>query len=320
VLAVIIGGPVLRSATVAVVGLVLALAGCGGGDDSQAANGLEARLLDEADDVYAGPAGVFALDSSDLTRVGEDGELEGSPIGVAADQPRIAIGTDAAWVTDVSDHSAFRLDLATGDQLDLDMGAVDPVWVAAPDDGGAWVNSGTELVPFDDDGEPGAPVPLPCSTEELVAGLDALWTFCDQGVVRVDPATGAADPIDVGGEPAAIAATDAALWVLTGERLVPIDASGQIGAEVAAPANATSIAGTGAVLWVTADRQADDAPEQVTHHDAASGRRTAGPISLPGGTDDVAAASASIAAAGRSLWFTLAFYGGPLGVVEPAGG
>ena len=221
------------------------------------------------------------------------------------------------WVTDVTDHTAERIDLTTGERQELDMGAVEPVWVAAVDDG-AWISSGDEVVPFDDSGEPGAPVTLPCSATELVAGLDVLWTMCEEGVVRVDPATGATNVIDVGGEPTALAATDPALWVLVGAQLVPIDAAGEVGTEVTAPADATSIAGSGNLLWVTADRQSDDAPENVTRHDAATGRRTAGPIPLPGGTDDVAAASQSIAADGRALWYTLAFYGGPLGVVEPS--
>ena len=77
-----------------------------------------------------------------------------------------------------------------------------------------------------------------------------------------------------------------------------VQPSGEVGTEVAASADATSIAGTGNVLWITADRESDDAPEQVTRHDVGTGRCTAGPIRLPGGTEDVAAALASIAAAG----------------------
>jgi hypothetical protein len=138
--------------------------------------------------------------------------------------------------------------------------------------------------------------------------------------VRIDAGTGEAQLIDVGGEPGALAPTGSALWALVGDELVPVSPTGDVGTEVAAPANATSIAGAGSSLWVTADREGDDEPERVTRHDATTGRRVDGPVALPGGTDDVAAASASIAAAGDSLWFALAFYGGPLGVVEPAGG
>jgi hypothetical protein len=198
------------------------------------------------------------------------------------------------------------------------MGEVEPVWVAASDDR-AWISSGPELVPFTDDGEPGAPIALPCSISELVFGDGAVWGGCEQGVVRVDADTGEAQLIDVGGEPEALAATDSAFWALVGDELVPVGDAGDVGDAVTAPANATSIAGAGDALWVTADRDADDEPEQVTRHDATTGRRVDGPIALPGGTDDVAAASASIAADGDALWFALAFYGGPLGVVGPAG-
>ena len=307
----------LRPATALCIGLALALAGCGGDDggDSKKARGLDARLFDTAaDDVYAGPAGVYALDSSELTRIDGDGDADGSPIGVAATQPRVAIGNDAAWVTDVTEHDAKRVDLATGDRQVLDMGAVEPVWVAASDDR-AWISSGPELVPFTDDGQPGSPVTLPCSISELVFGNGAVWGGCEQGVVRVDADTGEAQLIDVGGEPDALAATESALWALVGDRLVSISAAGDVAVEVAAPGNATSIAGAGTSLWVTADREGDDQPERVTRHDATTGRRVDGPIALPGGTDDVAAASASIAADGDSLWFALAFYGGPLGTV-----
>jgi hypothetical protein len=302
------------------VALAIALAGCGdGGGEASNGGGLEARLFDTAaDDVYSGRPGVFALEDFELVPIDTaSGDPDGDGIGIAASNERVAIGTDTAWVTDVAEHKALRIDLGTGERQRLDMGDVEPVAVAAEGDR-AWIGSDTTLVSFTSDGTPGDLVTLPCKVFDLVSSQGAIWGGCELGLVRVETATNTATLIDVGGEPDSVATTGTSVWALVGGRLVSVSTTGEVGSNIEAPVGAMVIAGEGRDLWVASDPDEGEEPSSMTRHDARTGHRNGGPVQLPGSTDDVQASSAAIAPHRGALWFALAFYGGPLGVIEPA--
>ncbi len=302
---------------IAGVALALALGGCG--DAGEAGGGLEARLFEtEADEVSAGPGGVFVTEGADLAPIDiESGEPAGDPIDIGALNTRLAIGEEAGWVTDVNEHEAARIDLSNGSRQALAVPGGDPVAVAALGSG-ALIASGRELIPYAADGSPGPASRLPCDVYDFVGSEEVVAGGCEDGVVTID-AAGTVGVVNVGGEPDSVAVTSGSVWALIGGRLVEVGADGKRGRTLKAPDGAVSIAAEGQALWVLSGPGGDDEPELVTLHDARTGKLEAGPVELPGGTSDVGAAAATVAPFQGSLWFTLAFYGGPLGVVEPVG-
>lgn len=300
--------------------LVLGVAGCGGSDDAGGGGGLEARLFEtDADEVFAGPAGVFALDGADLMPIDtESGDPDGQPIETELLNTRVAVGEGVIWVTASAEQKAIRVDL-TGPIEPLEVPGGEPSLVVA-DGAGAWIVSGDDLVAYRADGTPGDPLRLPCEVNDLAASGGTVWGGCKRGLVRVDTSGRTAQLVDVGGEPKSVAAVAGAAWALVGDRLVRVDDDGDSEPVVDAPKGAARIAGEGETLWVFSSPEGDRKAQLVTRHDARTGKQEAGPVELPGSTDDVGAAAAAAAPYRGALWFTLAFYGGPLGVVDAGGG
>ncbi len=314
-----------RRMVTAIVATLMTLflgSGCGGGGGAASGGGLEARLFDTpADAVSSGPAGVFASDDADLVPIdSRSGDPAGDPIEFGATlNGRLAVGTESAWVTDVNEHAASRIDLGSGSRQVLEVPGGDPGAVAA-EGNGALIVSGRTLIPYAADGTLGPTLRLPCRIYELVGSDGIVAGGCARGLLRIDPARGTAEVFDVGGEPDDVAVNAGSAWALVSGRLVRVGADGRRGRTLKAPAGAVSIAGEGHDLWVISAPKGDDAPERVTRHDSRTGRRNAGPVQLPGSTSDVAATVAAVAPFQGSLWFALSFYGGPLGIIEPAEG
>ena len=297
--------------------LTLVVSGCGDEGSQQA--GLEARLLETpADEVHSGPAGVFALDGADLVPIdAESGAPAADPIDVGALNARVAVGEEAAWTVEANADRAARIDLSSNSREPLELPGQDLAPTVAATSGGAWIVVGRRLVPYAADGTPMKSIGLPCGATELAVSNHSVWGACERGLVHVDTQEHSTQMVDVGGEPADIAATGGSAWALVGRRLIQVGTEGERMRTVKVAAATESIAGEGNDLWLVTGTE--DAPELVALHDGRTGERTAGPVELAGSTDDVPAAAQVVAPYRGSLWFALAFYGGPLGVVEPDG-
>lgn len=146
------------------------MGGCG--DAGEAGGGLEARLFEtEADEVSAGPGGVFVTEGADLAPIDiESGEPAGDPIDIGGLNTRLAVGEEAVWATDVNEHEAARTDLSGGSRQALAVPGGDPVAVAALGSG-ALVASGRELIPYAAGGSPGPASRLPSGRRAWIGAL-----------------------------------------------------------------------------------------------------------------------------------------------------
>lgn len=304
-----------RLAAFALIALVTA--GCFGGDGETAGGGLIAKTLDvKADDVIKGPRGIYVVDSFDVQAIDTNtGQASGAPIHVSADGPRYAPDDDGAiWYTDVNGHTAGRV--TQGDAVtELTMPEGEPVGVAFGD-GHGWVSSPDPpiVVPFAKDGRAGEPVETPCSLYNLVVSDGAVWGACDTGVVRIDTDTRQADLIDTGGKPRQLTATSSHMWALVGDHLVSIDIATSAASDpVSAPADAYGLAGEGDDLWIAAGA---DTGRLITRHNASDAALIAGPVEVPGSSDDVPAQVGSMEGLGDDLWLSVSFYGSELVVVR----
>jgi hypothetical protein len=314
---------------VAVLGLAAAIAVASSGvaaagSGRTTARGLTARLYETPlRTVASGPAGVFGVDNGNrLFRVDlATGQAPGRPL--LRDAEDVAVGTDAVWVIRNVARHVVRLDLSTRATTSFDVpgDALDsPLAIVATDDG-AWVEvddyepEGNTylLVPYPTTGGQGAPLTLPCGFTDLVATAAVLWANCNDGILRIDTATGEARVVDVGGEPKSFAATSAGVWVLVGKRLVRVALVGDVATTIDAPREARFVVGDAGDLWVTSGKPRG--ADRVTRHDAQSGERTGGPLGLPGGTDATPPQAADMAAHSGAAWFSL-FAFRQLGVVK----
>lgn len=286
--------------------------------------GLTAHLMDEFKDgfdgVIAGPNHLYALDGNTAYQI--DPAI-GEPL---SKKPALGLHVDGTTRRAVADNgdiwftgrSAQRVPLSGDDPVELVMpDGLDATGVAVSGDTG-WVLSASaaKAVPFSEDGVAGEPVDVPCEISPMlhepgVGGNDAVWTYCEEGVARIDTETGEAALTDIGGRPTGLALTSSGVWAARKGTLYAIDPdTGEVTDTVDRP-DADKLAGYGDKLWVSGNG--------VTLHSASDGTQQAGPVGMPKLSDQVGTAIVEMAAFEDRLFVTLNFYGAPLVMVERAG-
>ncbi len=226
-------------------------------------------------------------------------------VPVGAHPNGLAIGDGAVWVTNFSDQTLSRIDLASrkvtaapsigGQPTGVTLGA-GAVWITTrfgltSGENGSVVRFSTGQVtrePF---------IPVGNGVEAIAFGADAVWVADElrEVVLEIDPATNVVlREVPVGRSPGAIAVGAGSIWVTsvldrTVWRIDPITYTVQAQIAVAAP---TSLAVTEDVAWVTSETT-----DTVTRIDTATNGAT-----LYEGKGD---GPRSVAVAGDSVWVAL---------------
>ena len=308
---------------VAVISLLALVVSACDATERSSGGGLSAHeLAIKADDVVAGPRGVYAVEGGHVQAVDPaTGKAAGEPIELHALGTRMVVDDQGAvWFIDREQPRATRV-APDGAVTQLAMPEGErPVGIAVVN-GTAWVSSISPNVvfPFSADGTRGEPVQTPCAVVQLAAGDGVVWGACDKGAIRLDTVSRQVMLVDTYGVPGDLAVTAPAVWALVADRLVAIDPrTGVAAGSVPAPADANSIVGANGALWVAAT-PAGDGPEKITRHDASDMALLAGPVDVPGSSTDVPARVSSMAVFGDELWLTATVYGSPLVVVRQGG-
>jgi serine/threonine protein kinase len=181
---------------------------------------------------------VLSAGRSSTHKVGEPGAssaVPGSALGIESTSDRtrlkarigksadaVAVGRGSVWVADRTDNVVVRLDETTGREQARISIAGGPRGVAVDDSvPGVWVMTGLSVWGIDPvTNEVNKTIPLQAHATDIAVGEGAVWvsvTRLNEGLVRVDPATGATRNIaslsgNLGG--AGLAVGGGAVWVI----------------------------------------------------------------------------------------------------------
>jgi YVTN family beta-propeller protein len=218
----------------------------------------------------ASPAGLSRLAPNALGIIDPDTNRLVGQLRVGQRPTRVAVGEDAVWVLNADDRTISRVDVdsrRTSHTIPLS-GAGEPAGLAAGE-GAVWLGAGlsgplslSRINPSFN--EIAQTIPLGRAEEPFFAagwqvaiGDGAIWTVGPRfgTVLRIDPRAMRIDSrIDVGIQPATLAAGEGAVWA-GGSRNVVVRINrrtNEIDGEWLVPAGPLAIATGGGAVWVTA--------------------------------------------------------------------
>jgi DNA-binding beta-propeller fold protein YncE len=232
---------------VACIAIAGAMAGCGGGSESEAAD-LPTPKLGETFDLGGAPGAVAVADGSvwvtdsaagTVARLRPDGKLEGRPIEIEGGPTSITASEDSVWVASGTGLIS-RIDAASGKAA--------PVAELSPQPGG------------------------------LAADLDSVWVThpADDRVSRIDATTGdTLDEFDVGDLPTDVVLAGGSAWVANVDdgtvSRIEVE-SGEVSEPISvASGQALALAADETGVWVAATDDARVEGVEVSRIDTASG-------------------------------------------------